>query len=232
MVENRIFNFLRWRNQKKYFLVSGASWEKVKEQLSQSILASSEGIFTSMGNELRVKEKIIYQHFWKPSTALLTELLDQRENSSYPYKGKKYLEQRCGMINFCIIGRDANLQKRKKYYEWDILSKEREGIAAAIMNKFPHLEACLGGQTSIDIQRKGYNKSQASQWIRKNRKGHIVFFGDKCYLGGNDYDVCEDIKKHKDGEVYEVKDDNETFKILNSYERQEETSVRPPKPIS
>ena len=77
------------------------------------------------------------------------------------------------------------------------------------------MEAKVGGQISIDIQPKGNNKTLSSKWIRENKTKDIVFFGDKCFEGGNDYDVSVDVLKNK-GKVFEVGDWTNTFAILQN----------------
>ena len=71
---------------------------------------------------------------------------------------------------------------------------------------FPHLEASIGGQISIDIYPKGKNKSQ----ILDDVKGDITFFGDRCELGGNDYPIVRML----DRGIHSVKNWKETYKIL------------------
>jgi phosphomannomutase len=78
------------------------------------------------------------------------------------------------------------------------------------MAQFPRLEASIGGQISIDIHPKGQDKSQ----ILKDLEGPIMFFGDKCEPGGNDYPIVEKIKdKHI---VHKVTNWQTTKAILES----------------
>ena len=94
--------------------------------------------------------------------------------------------------------------------------KEYEEAQKQIEKKFPALEARIGGQISVDIQPKGHNKSQATKWIRKNLKGKMIYFGDKCFKGGNDYDVVLDLTEHLDGEFFQVESYRETRELLLS----------------
>ena len=52
-------------------------------------------------------------------------------------------------------------------------------MAQTIMKDFPELDACIGGQISIDIYPKGNDKSQASKWVAKNLKKEMAFFDSK-----------------------------------------------------
>ena len=138
---------------------------------------------------------------------------------SFPVKAKlggrgPIFEERSGMVNFTTLGRSAEKEERLKYYKWDQENGERESIAKEIEENFPELEARLGGQISIDIQPKGNNKSLASRWVRDNLGGEIIFVGDKCFKGGNDYDIVLDLLENKDGVFFQVDNPNETLKLL------------------
>jgi phosphomannomutase len=119
------------------------------------------------------------------------------------------------MMNYTTAGRSSSPHERGLYEEWDIENGERKRIVSELGGKFPDLEAKLGGQISIDIQPEGHNKSLASKWIRKNKTKDMVFFGDKCFEGGNDYDVKVDVLENG-GKVFEVGDYKNTFSILQN----------------
>jgi phosphomannomutase len=119
------------------------------------------------------------------------------------------------MLNYSVIGRDCTQEERIQYYEWDKVSKEREQIANHINLVYPQIEACIGGQISLDIQPKGYNKSLASKWIRNKYQGEIIFFGDRTFRGGNDYDICYDIESNLDGKYYQIDNQEELKSILS-----------------
>jgi hydroxymethylpyrimidine pyrophosphatase-like HAD family hydrolase len=125
-----------------------------------------------------------------------------------------HIEKRIGLINFSVVGRDCPQEVRDRYHKWDLKVKERETFCQIIEEKFPHIEASVGGQISIDIHSKGKNKAQVLDEI----DGEIVFFGDKCEPGGNDYPIVERlfplIDEHT---IHNVKDWGETYKILNQY---------------
>ena len=219
MEQNTLYEFLSWAAGKKIFLVAGSDFVKVREQLPLSILERCEGVFCCMGNEFRRANKIVYQNEFNPPAALRETLVSRQMYGGFPVKPKAgwrgdIFEFRTGMLNFTTIGRNASTEERNKYYEWDKKHKERERIANEVEEKFPELEARLGGQISIDIQPKGNNKSQASKWVRENLREEMYFFGDKCEEGGNDYDIALDITKNKDGMIFQVKDHRDTIRSL------------------
>ena len=84
-----------------------------------------------------------------------------------------------------------------------------------IEDTFPHLEASIGGEISIDIHPKGQNKAQ----VLNDLEGPITFFGDRCEYGGGDWPLAARIKDEYEysfdkGIVHNVKNWEETYKIL------------------
>lgn len=209
--------FFNWMQDRQVFFVTGSDMQKVKEQLSERIIKSCAGIFCSMANEFYILGKTIYKNELKVSDELIFWLKQQLNNSAYPTKRTNNLEFRSGMLNFSIAGRDSSIDERKTYYNWDKVSGERQRIAEYINKTYPDMEACVGGQISIDIQNKGNNKSQASKWLRSNMYNvDILFFGDKTMPGGNDRAIVEDILTNMDdySGFYQVDGPNDLKKLL------------------
>jgi phosphomannomutase len=212
-------SFLSWMNGKRVFLAAGSNIEKIQGQLPFSVLGRLDGIFCCMGNEFWQNNKLIYQNEFDVPFRLKEMLTSFQMYTSFPIKVKeggrgKIFEHRAGMLNFTTIGRNAGIEERNKYYKWDEKHGERKRIAFEVEDQFPDLEARLGGQISIDIQPKGNNKSQASQWVRKNIGGEIIFVGDKCFKGGNDYDIVFDLIRNQDGLFFQVDSPDETEGLL------------------
>jgi len=214
-----VYSFLDWSNKKNFFLVGGSSYESIAKQVPFSIISRSSGIFSSMANELRVGDKLIYKNKFTPPKPLIKMLSSFQINTKSPTLGEApFFEYRTGMLNFTTIGRSIGLDQRNIYYEWDKEFGERKDIAKAVEEEYPDLEAKLGGQISIDIQPKGLNKSQAVKYVRNlNKYDCIYFFGDKGFEGGNDYDARLEIENNDSNDIfYTVKDCNDTKKLLLS----------------
>ena len=215
MSSSHALAFLSWMTNKNVYLVTGSDYPKVEEQLPNSIIRKCNGVFCSMANQFIQNNKIIYEKNWKPAGSLVDDLNFLYKSSEFPYKGKKIIERRVGMVNFSIVGREASQEQRDMYSRWDKENKERESIVKVLSNKYINLDFKIGGQISIDIQPEGSNKSQASKWAREKFKGcELYFFGDKCSESGNDYDIVKDIKEHKDGKIFSVGGPNDTISIL------------------
>ena len=117
------------------------------------------------------------------------------------------------MVNFSVVGRDANQKQRDAYYEWDKIHNERSQIATAINWRWAdEVQADIGGEISIDIFPKGKDKAQVLDHFKYG--DHIFFFGDKTEKGGNDYTLAQRIINERKGKVIQVKNWKETRKKL------------------
>lgn len=206
--------FQKWIETHKTFLVTGSDLEKTKEQVSTNILNKCEGVFCCMGNHFIKKYATIYlNNFDFPLEAehFLKNCLNE---SKYPVedRGDLHLEYRTGMVNFSVVGRNITTEQREKYYKWDCIHQERKKIAIEFNRLFmiSGVEANIGGQISIDIQKIGFDKSQILNHI-DTHGCKTVFFGDKCKPGEIDYPIYNlcDIK-------YEVSDWTECYDILKN----------------
>ncbi len=201
MESDFLYFFLDWSKYKKIFLIGGSDKDKINKQIPNSVLSRCEGVFCCMGNELWQDGKIVYQNLFNPPEHLKEILTSFQMYTKFPIKPKvggrgTIFEYRSGMLNFTTIGRNASIDERNRYYEWDKEHGERKHIAKVVEEDFPDLEVRIGGKISIDIQPKGYNKSQASKWVRENVDKDIVFLGDSCIEGGNDNDIYLDVKNN------------------------------------
>lgn len=202
MTEGFADKFYKWISNKKVFLVTGSDLSKVQEQVPTEILSKCSGIFTCMGNQLHINDKLIYSNRIEIPEDLIVWLQQQVDFSDCPEKTSNHLERRPGMLNFSVVGRNATQQQRLEYYDWDKKYGERKRICNYINHKYPELEVCVGGQISIDIQARGKNKSQAYEWVKENYDEPVYFFGDHCEEGGNDHAIAKEIDKPHSNDYY------------------------------
>ena len=152
---------------------------------------------------------------WECPSTLSLYLELELNASKFEKKTGKHIEERPGMINFSILGRGEDSMKyRSDYVAWDRKMEERDKLAQNLRRLFPDLSITVGGETGLDISPKGHDKSQ----ILHDFETHdtITFFGDKTFVGGNDYSIAHAIIKQKLGKVHQVSDYNETWEILRS----------------
>lgn len=179
--------FLRFQDTHETYIVSGSDYDKSLEQLGPEILAKAKMVFPCCGNEVRIGKLITYQSDWKPSIELLSELSSLLEQSRYPVKTGNHVEIRTGLVNFSVVGRNANLREREEYKDYDRLSGERDSISLRLQAKFPDLDIAIAGETGIDIMPRGANKAQI---LKHFVTRPIIFFGDKTRPGGNDFPLA------------------------------------------
>ena len=109
------------------------------------------------------------------------------------------------MLNFSIIGRDCSLDQRLDYFEYDVKTQERAGIANEITAKWDNLDAVIGGQISIDITPRGMNKSQVLNEVKKfYSHEEYIFIGDRTMEGGNDYPLAKIMNEAPNCSVYQA----------------------------
>lgn len=198
--------FYEWQKTHKSFIATGSDFQKVKEQLPPSVINSFTGIYSSMGNVLQSKGELIYQNNFKADAKLLDMLENYRKNTKYPCQlFPNYIEERIGMINFSVLGRDCPYSERERYSAWDKTEHEREQIAEELSKLFPEYEISVGGSISMDITPKGCGKGQIAKHLRQTYPNDkIIFFGDKTFVGGNDYELAQALSQMDNTQVVQV----------------------------
>jgi phosphomannomutase len=130
-----------------------------------------------------------------------------------------FVEFRNGMINVSPIGRNASLQERLDFSEYDGTHKVREKMVAALRKEFADfgLTFSIGGQISFDVFPNGWDKTYCLRHVEaeKGPGGEqefttIHFFGDKIFPGGNDWEIAQDKRTIE----HAVKNPEETMAII------------------
>ena len=181
--------FSQFIRDKEFFFVTGSGREKTIEQLGVDLVNKCRISFHCMGNNIWIdnREISINQFVLKHEELHFLESLVN--NHFFAKKTGSHIEYRKGSVNFSIVGKNASLEDRKLYSNFDKAFSDRLNIIKEITTKFPRLEAYLGGDVSIDICLQGCNKSQITTMLPPNDK--IYFFGDRCYEYGIDYPIAK-----------------------------------------
>jgi phosphomannomutase len=111
-----------------------------------------------------------------------------------PKKRGTFIEFRNGLINICPIGRNCTQEERVEFIEYDKVHQIREKMVEDFRKEFADmgLQYSIGGQISIDVFPKGWDKTFCLGLIDLTQFKEVHFFGDKTYPGGNDYEIYED----------------------------------------
>ena len=155
-------------------------------------------------------DKQIKFNDWKLPIDAQQWLQFKLDHSPFDLRTGLHFEHRTGMCNFSVVGRNANTQERKQYYNYDCDTNERIKIAEAFNRKYPDLQAKVGGETGLDIFPIGCDKGQVLQDFDIDT---VKFFGDRCDPQGNDYPISNLLKPHQ---VYAVKNWKHCWEFLQN----------------
>ena len=205
--------FREWIKNKNVILVTGSDKDKTIEQIGLNVWKEVTRVYQSCGNQVWQKGKLLTESPFFLEDEVEYQLSQYLTRSEWTKKFGSHIEQRMGLVNFSIIGRECPQDDRLSYYRWDKEKKERIWICNDLMKKFPDIEASVGGQISIDIYPKGKNKAQVLDDIN----GEIYFFGDKMDKGGNDYPIAHRlVLENRIHTLFNVQNPNETWNILKT----------------
>lgn len=222
-------NFYKWMSGREVYVVSGGSFVRIIDQLGTDIIDKTNGVFACMGNVFYQQRdqinpsgmsewEIIYENQFTPSKNLIRSLNSYVAKSDYHTKTGNHHEVRQGMLNFSIVGRNANQEQRAEYAAYDAEHGERERIAKKLRKKYADTDFVIGGAVSMDVFNKGDDKSQVIARYFKEALEHnqIHFVGDRIAACGNDYALAENLRAHENGRAYEVKSWQDTAELLKT----------------
>ena len=132
-------------SDKEVYLVSGGNFVRIIDQLGMSVIEKTSGVFSCMGNVFyrHVEQvnpsgfdewEIVYENKFNAPDEIYKDLDEIVEKSEYHEKTGKHYESRPGMLNFSIVGRNANPAQRLAYNKYDNENQERERIIKEIVN--------------------------------------------------------------------------------------------------
>ena len=206
------------KSKYRLVVVGGSDISKIKEQLGDSIdlfeyVFSENGLVSFKGSELFHKKRINEYLGEENLQELINYLLFELSEIEIPKKRGTFIEYRTGMLNVSPIGRNCNQEERNEFAIYDKDNKVVEKLRSKTQEKFGETLGIIcskGGEISFDIVPKGFDKSYSLQFLDKTAK--IVFFGDKIYEGGNDYEIAIDPRVDF---YFNVKSPDDTFILLS-----------------
>lgn len=177
-------------------VVSGSTVKMIQEQIPEFIFNKIKvyGCSGVEGISFDIPEDIEDDELFETLNLLLLK------TNFFPLSGN-HIQKRKGMINFSICGRNADLELRSKFEDYDKKYGERAYFLKELNKKFGHkYEFSIGGSTSIDISRSGINKSLVAkdlQVLYDDPK--MIFFGDGIINNGNDFPLAKYIHENNLG---------------------------------
>ncbi len=207
--------FVEFCMNNNVYLVTGSDKPKTVEQIGNELYSMAKRVYNCSGSEVWVGDKQIKTNDWKIPYNVRSWLLDKLEESDFPLRTGLHIEERVGMVNFSIVGRNATIGERKLYVDYDKEKNERNLIADLFNKEFPELVARPGGETGIDISPVGKDKSQIIYDFDKDDTLH--FFGDRMDPQGNDYPLKKVIVDNDLGFAIQVNGWENTWEMLDAY---------------
>jgi phosphomannomutase len=195
------------------YLVTGSDKPKTVEQIGEDTYNLCKRVYNCSGSETWKQDQLVHKNSWELPAGARKWLAGQLAMSRFGIRTGNHFEQRSGMLNFSIVGRNTNNEERYFYVEFDEATGERERIAREFNETFPALCATIGGQTGIDIAPVGSDKSQI---LRDFSNGKLYFFGDDMREAGNDFPLARAILDNQQGCCYSVRNWNDTQDYLRT----------------
>ena len=209
---------LKLRKKVDLGIISSSNIEKQKEQLLEKNFSLFKYIFSENGlvgfknGDLINKTSIINELGEEKIKILINKALEYMSKLDIPKKRGTFVEFRNGMINLCPVGRSCSLSERLEFFEYDNKHNIRVNMVKHLSEELKdlNLSFSIGGQISIDVFPKGWDKTYCLQFV-KDEYSRILFFGDRTNKGGNDYEIYNSELT----EGYAINSPEETISKLN-----------------
>ena len=130
-----------------------------------------------------------------------------------------FIDYRESLINWCPIGRSAGLDIRTQFIAIDeaynirdtLIYRLNRELSSSLPDILDKITIKKGGQTSVDIFPKGWNKTYAL----RHCEGDVYFVGDSCEPSGNDYELFK-LLEHE-GKSFKVESPDDTLRLISKF---------------
>lgn len=197
------------------YLVTGSDKPKTVQQISKQTYNLCDRVYQCSGSDVWQGDENTFKNEWTLPIEARHWLEQALDDSDFNIRTGNHIEHRTGMVNFSVLGRNANAEQRAAYVSVEEDVGERKHIAQAFNNFFPNLQATVGGDTGIDIAPRGANKSQILRDFNENDTIH--FYGDAMSATGNDYPLAEALKEYQLGFSHQVDGWQHTWEKLREH---------------
>tara|TARA_B100000131_G_scaffold274197_1_gene276006 strand:+ start:5393 stop:6091 length:699 start_codon:yes stop_codon:yes gene_type:complete len=213
-IHNEFRTFMRkFMDSHDVYLVTGSDREKTVDQIGIMLYNRAKYVYQCNGNDVWQKDTRLHSGVLDISDSLYQDLHYELKKSKFPLRLGNHIEERPGLVNFSIVGRNCGPDSRQVYVKYDKNTDERKIIAERLREKQPQYDIQVAGETGIDITAKGANKSQILKYFKED--DIIWFFGDKTMYGGNDYEIANAVDK-RNGKVFTISTWRETWNVLKT----------------
>jgi len=105
-----------------------------------------------------------------------------------PVFGPQFVHRKAA-VAFAALGWQVPRDLR---HTWDPGNVRRTALRDSIARELPGFDVLMGGSTTIDVTKKGINKSCGVLWLSEHLRiqpQEMLYVGDTLFPGGNDYVV-------------------------------------------
>ena len=209
--------FVDFARQHPVYLVTGSDRDKTMEQVGELVYNTCQTVYQCSGNDVWIGENNVHRNEWRLPDPMWYFLENELHTSVWNPLTGKHFDERPGLLNFSIVGRNCMDHQRKAYVEHDNKTNERVKIATKFNELYLEhgVQAQVAGETGLDIMPVGATKAQ----ILKDFMPHTVikFFGDKTMPGGNDYEISQAVVNwNEDSNSLQVNDWEQTWSFLRA----------------
>jgi|TARA_R110000823_G_C15757173_1_gene482579 hydroxymethylpyrimidine pyrophosphatase-like HAD family hydrolase len=220
--------FTTWSKNNQYFLVTGSPRHKSLTQIGHLVTGATIS-FHCLGNNICIKDHEVCINNFILHEDELDSIKQFYDQSKFNKKNKNItdhkhlipvIDYRKGSINLSVVSRDATVEERQEYIDYDAITNERINFINEFSKQFPRFDCFYGGNVSIDICLKGAHKGQAYDIINTyntyKEDEDIIFFGDRCGEHGIDTPFIAMLKSDKDKFYHITEGYKETWEILKT----------------
>ncbi|XP_060521981.1 uncharacterized protein LOC132699340 [Cylas formicarius] len=182
-------------------LIGGSDFKKIAEQMyGKDVVERYQYVFSENGlvwfkNGKEGDRQTIQKHVGEEKLQeFINYVLRYLSKVILPVKRGTFVEFRSGMLNISPIGRSCSQEEREAFEKYDKVFNVREKMIEALKAQFPNIgfTYAIGGQISFDVFPTGWDKTYSLRHLQEEGFDEIHFFGDKTFVGGNDYEIFSD----------------------------------------
>ncbi|EDQ91618.1 uncharacterized protein MONBRDRAFT_20131 [Monosiga brevicollis MX1] len=179
-------------------LVGGSDLVKIEEQMKNTARTAYDFTFAENGlTAYKGAQELETQSFLgflgeQKMQKLVNFCLKHIASLEIPQKRGTFVEFRNGMINVSPIGRNCSRAERNAFEAYDKEHGIRKEFVGLLEKEFAGwgLKFSIGGQISFDVFPEGWDKTYCLRHVKNHANfKRILFFGDKTFEGGNDYEI-------------------------------------------
>ena len=172
----------------KVYLVTGSDRAKTIEQVGNVIYGMCKRVYNCSGNDVYEGSTNIRTTDWTLPALARTFLISCEYESQFNLRTGNHIEERPGMVNFSIVGRNATIEDYIAYNGNIYTVNNDFNIASAFAVK----DGKFIDVGNDEIFSRGADKSQILRDFKEDDTIH--FYGDAMFEGGNDLPLAYALK--------------------------------------